>query len=78
MRHTINLEVFSSEAMHIFEWDNIKSPILLVILAATQVITLGGKAMIITYVAKFAPAKRPINTLIMIDQASRILCVIPA
>ena len=68
MFDTVKLEDFSNQEMQIFKWEAFKTQFLLALLVTTQVFSLGGKTMIINYVARFAPRERPINTLIMIDQ----------
>ena len=68
MEYTIKVEHSTLESVSIYQWDKWKSPLLLVLLATAQAFSFGGKAMMINYIARFAPRDRPINTLIMIDQ----------
>ena len=62
------LESFDSKAILIFRWHSWKSPILVGLLVVAMVLSIGGKSMIINYIARFAPRGRPINIMIMIDQ----------
>lgn len=70
LENPILLESFDSELIQIYQWGNWKSPILLGLLAVTQIFSLGGKTMIINYIARYAPRERPINTVMMIDQVT--------
>jgi len=66
------LESFDSKAILIFRWHSWKSPILVGLLVVAMVLSIGGKSMIINYIARFAPRGRPINIMIMIDQVTQL------
>ena len=70
LENALMLESFDSKAIRIFTWDSWITPILLGLLAVVTVFSVGGKSMMINYIARFAPRGRPVNIMIMIEQVT--------
>ena len=54
----------------IFRWQEWKFNLFIFFIVLCAVITIGGQAVIVYYIGRKAPKKRPINTMIIFDQVS--------
>ena len=70
----ITLISASDQSLSIIKWDPLTSPLLIVFLLAFLIGGVSCRTLIVNYVLRYAPKKRPMNSLILIDQVQ--LCPI--
>ena len=61
-----------STEIAIFKWEWWKICLLLGFYTISATISICGQAMIIIYIARYAPKQRPINRMILIDQVCKV------
>ena len=67
-----NSEIFvegtTDENVHLIQYSPVKTPILVASLGISCIVALSIKSIFIKYVLCHAPKRRPINTLILLEQ----------
>ena len=62
----------NNSSVKLIQWEGYKSIALILAMSICAIVGFLGKGLILNYVFRYAPKNRPINTMIAIDQVSKM------